>query len=264
MLIPMIAVPLLAMFGIPPAGQLDASSATDSNGYQNPLDTEFSALGQSDYCSADDLFTSTMPTDDPILLNSNSDPRPTEAAASAQDWDDPFDKPQTAGATRWIPPARSLEEWDFDLSDRASPANRGGTPKPAARSTAIAFAAPPNSTSNATPIETSGRFESQNPTPNPRPQQTRFNQVLESDALQQSAAPANRMTWQSAVTALKELGIHHYHLEPGSRSSDFLFTCSYTPPDNPRVTHRFEAESGQPLEAVHKVIQQVRQWRLTR
>ena len=126
MLIPMIAVPLLAMFGIPPAGQVDASSATDASGYQNPLEAEFSTLGQSDYCSADDLFTSTVPTDDPILLSTNSDPRPTAAASSALDWDDPFDKPQSAGATRWIPPGKSLRGWDFDPSGRASAANRGG------------------------------------------------------------------------------------------------------------------------------------------
>ncbi|MEO1994993.1 MAG: hypothetical protein ABGZ17_06925, partial [Planctomycetaceae bacterium] len=205
------------------------------------------------------------PTDDTILLSTNSDPRPTAAASSALDWDDPFDKPQSAGATRWIPPGKSLRGWDFDPSGRASAANRGGGAQALpTRSTAIALAAPASSTSNATPIETSGRFVSPNRTPNAPPQNARFNRVLESDSLKTVAAPANRMTWQSAVTALNELGIQHYHLEPGSRSSDFLFTCSYTPPDNPRVTHRFEAESGQPLEAVHKVIQQVRQWRLTR
>ena len=100
--------------------------------------------------------------------------------------------------------------------------------------------------------------------PRRAPQGTR---VAEQLAAGRSASPStetHNMTWRSAVTALNELGIHHYHLEPGSRQLDFLFTCSYTPPDNPRVTHRFEAEAQEPLDAVHKVIQQVRQWRRTR
>ena len=67
------------------------------------------------------------------------------------------------------------------------------------------------------------------------------------------------LTWRSAVHRLKELDIRHFQLEPGERD-EFHFSCYFTPSDNPRITHRFEAEATEPLRAVEKVLAQVEQW----
>jgi hypothetical protein len=68
------------------------------------------------------------------------------------------------------------------------------------------------------------------------------------------------LTWRSAVRRLNELGIRQFRLEPGSREQEFHFSCSLTSRNNSRVTHRFEAEAADPLQAVEHVLQQITQW----
>lgn len=82
----------------------------------------------------------------------------------------------------------------------------------------------------------------------------------------QSAPPAalgirqrEPLTWGAAVDRLNQLGIRQFKLEPGQRDG-FHFSCYFTPRDNPRVTHRFEAESAEPLQAVEDVLIQVEDW----
>lgn len=65
------------------------------------------------------------------------------------------------------------------------------------------------------------------------------------------------LTWRSAVRRLNELGIRQFRLEPGSRDHEFHFSCFLTSRNNPRVTIRFEAEAGDPLQAVEQVLQQI-------
>ena len=76
-----------------------------------------------------------------------------------------------------------------------------------------------------------------------------------------AAQPAGtQMTWQQAVQRLNALGIQDYILEPGASPTQFHFCCLFTPRDNPRLTHRFEAEAAEPLDAVAEVIAQVETW----
>lgn len=72
-----------------------------------------------------------------------------------------------------------------------------------------------------------------------------------------SAAPAS---WTDAVRQLNNLGIHRFQLQPGNNAESFHFSCLHTPRNNPRVTHRFEAEAGEPLAAVQLVLEQIEQW----
>lgn len=67
-------------------------------------------------------------------------------------------------------------------------------------------------------------------------------------------------TWTEARRRLAELGIHEFHLEPGLERDQYLFVCLFTPGDDARVTHRFEAEAGDPLAAVQDVLSQVDGW----
>jgi len=73
----------------------------------------------------------------------------------------------------------------------------------------------------------------------------------------ESTPPEN---WATAVKRLNRLGIREFQLTPGARPNEFLFRCSFTPQDNPRITHRFEAEATEPLRAVQKVVLQVEKW----
>ncbi len=72
--------------------------------------------------------------------------------------------------------------------------------------------------------------------------------------------PPEPLTWQTAQARLKQLGIERYYLEPDPAGQVFLFRCAYSPPNNPRISRRFEAEAAEPLEAVRKVLQQVETW----
>jgi hypothetical protein len=69
------------------------------------------------------------------------------------------------------------------------------------------------------------------------------------------------LTWQSAVRRLNELEIRNFRLERGHHENQFIFICSYTPSDSPRVSNRFEAEADEPLKAVEKVLEQIEDWR---
>ena len=72
------------------------------------------------------------------------------------------------------------------------------------------------------------------------------------------------LTWRGAIAQLKELGISEYRLEPGLREREFIFSCRFTPSNNPRLTRLFMAEAAEPLRAVGKVIDQVEQWKRLR
>ena len=68
------------------------------------------------------------------------------------------------------------------------------------------------------------------------------------------------LTWKTAIARLREIGIREYRLQPAERPNEFHFSCSYTPADNPRITHLFEAEAAEPLRAVEKVLDQITAW----
>ncbi len=69
-----------------------------------------------------------------------------------------------------------------------------------------------------------------------------------------------QLTWRDAVQKLNQLEIRNFRLEPGQQPLQFVFSCSYTPRDNPRVSYRFEAEADEPLRAVERVLEQIDTW----
>jgi hypothetical protein len=68
------------------------------------------------------------------------------------------------------------------------------------------------------------------------------------------------LTWRDAVRQLNELGIHEFRLEPGRQLGEFYFACEFTPDRDVRITRRFEAEAKEPLLAVAAVLRQIDQW----
>jgi hypothetical protein len=81
---------------------------------------------------------------------------------------------------------------------------------------------------------------------------------------QRRGATAEPVTWASAVERLNQLDIRNFRLEPGQQQGQFMFICVYTPPDNPSLMHRFEAEAEQPLKAVENVLDQIVEWQQRR
>ncbi len=68
------------------------------------------------------------------------------------------------------------------------------------------------------------------------------------------------LTWRQAVHRLNDLGIHRFRLEPGQDEADFHFACEFSPDNDPRITRRFEAEAAEPLQAVELVLRQIDEW----
>lgn len=83
---------------------------------------------------------------------------------------------------------------------------------------------------------------------------------LRSESVTSSPSQSSSLTWQQASTRLEELGIHHFDLVRGSRPGEFRFMCLVTSVDDPRISRRFEAEAGDPLLAVERVLLQIENW----
>jgi len=69
---------------------------------------------------------------------------------------------------------------------------------------------------------------------------------------------------KESLKKLNALGVKHYHLERGADQDTWLFVCLFSPGDETRVTHRFEAESEDPEGAVSETLQQIDVWLLKR
>jgi hypothetical protein len=72
------------------------------------------------------------------------------------------------------------------------------------------------------------------------------------------------LTWKRAVGRLNSLGIRDYQLQAGEREGEFNFSCRLISRTNPRVIHRFEAEAADPLDAVNQVLRQIDEWKSRR
>ena len=73
-------------------------------------------------------------------------------------------------------------------------------------------------------------------------------------------AETQSMTWQQASQILNNLGVQSYSLSPGLNPGEFRFMCLVSSTDDPRVSRRFESNSTDPLVAVEQVITQVKSW----
>ncbi|QDV18525.1 hypothetical protein Pan153_31830 [Gimesia panareensis] len=286
-LIPLVAVPMLAIFGIPEIAPVKKSALNE----KDLFDQEDSTQSPFEEISFD---SSSHEIDLGGEGNLNG------SAANGQAGQNPFGKmaanPQRKKRdAEWLPPAGALDGWEFESApqkldpaqgmaelnaaaefpgenrrpDNRLPGNR--EPNPIQQAGFDDQPGPSSGVENAFGQEIQ-QFE--NPGPNPFGAQNQ-----EPGAVQQASAeepvrevdPQFRQraelmlrrdpaTWSAAVQKLNELGIRDYRLEPGGRPNEFLFSCSYSPPQNPRISRRFEAEALDPLKAVIKVLQQVDEW----
>lgn len=69
-----------------------------------------------------------------------------------------------------------------------------------------------------------------------------------------------RPTWREAVDRLNELGIRTFRLTPGMQPGTFQFSCLVSSVDDPRVSRWFDDEATEPLDAVTRVLRKVEDW----
>lgn len=255
MLLPLVIVPALAMFGVADPRKLDASADAADQAFDEIGNVDL-GVGQSAYHDAADLLADSVPRDDFARLDATAAGEPSATRPSrpkAPGWSDPF----AADNGSWTPPEQAVSGWtlqnarsveddvtrQFDNVEPHRPRPRLGS-SPSGPNTAPQNAALPTAPDH---IPLDGL--------RPDPPQT-------DPSAERRSTPS--LSWQDAIARLHELGIHHYQLEPGSIPSEFHFSCSLTPADNPRVTHRFEAQADDPLHAVSDVLAQIEDWQSRR
>lgn len=224
LLIPILAVPMLAIFGVPQFTPVVASPFDDAAASRRQDESEAPP------------FSPTGSEGDPFERASSN------LSSDVPEWgDEPSDRAARALADRRrVTPVSHRPTRKTALSEPTEPSP---------------FASPSEGTAAPTmPDALPGSYRRQR---NTAVVDTRPNRPTA------EATPAMldpQLTWRDAVQKLNALGIRNFRLEPGHQPSQFLFSCSYTPRDNPSVSYRFENEADEPLRAVERVLEQIDTW----
>jgi hypothetical protein len=300
MLIPMTAVPMMAIFGIPqffPVSASPSAGTPEATASGQMLERR---VGLSDALLMRNLSTIRLSSIDLFQPFDTSDqPRRTSsgdvvANASSNElerrrlaWRDPLDSSRGSG----LSPNARTEVSLRTTSTGTSPHNRVRNTKPMAatlQSRGEAAASPRNAPSfsgqAAIPSETafsqtsnlrtsdgsSSAFSdtSSDEVTGDGGLAGRYSRLTSSDHANatesRSTQPAQveTLTWEQAVDRLNELGIRTFRLIPNAGQNGYQFICLVTSVDDPRISRRFEAESVDPLVAVADVLAQVENWNL--
>ncbi len=227
-LVPLLGVPLMAIFGVPQFVPVIASSASDDAG--RPATTRRShgvgesaaATGLASEKSSRDAASREDERIDDLFRSAKSVPRDSR----------PLRGESSGRETKFIETAQGADTWltQTTAEDQA----------------ADIFAARPNMKSNGE------RGGVSSPVSSPR-----------TGGLTPPRSPESSdqgLTWRDAVRQLNELGIQEFRLEPGRQLGEFYFACEFTPDRDTRITRRFEAEAKEPLLAVAAVLRQIDEW----
>jgi len=233
MMVPLLVVPLVAVFGVPKFDQLFTANA---EGEEPDIELE---LGQQ--TPFDDSLPP-MPSDRMNLESASSSNAPLANNQSLrEDWANPFDNPEAVSRPESSTAVNNAGEFVDPFA-----ANRGGVSTQAIADSGerLGNQGDPFAAQNAgytRPSNLSRELDAESNSQNP-------------------SQPAEISRWREAVSRLNQLGVQKYQLSQTEEPFVFVFACDLSHPDNPRITHRFQAEAGEPLQAVTKVIQQVETW----
>ncbi len=256
LLIPVGAIPALAIFGIPQFAPVVASSPREGHEGDRerrvgesarapvdglfPDDSEFPSRGD-DTLAASGRRGDSVPVPNRNVKRGSSSDYAAEARGRLPSWadDPPVDDRRPSLPGRNDSPRNDSGSNRF-APRRARDNERGGGDK-GFDSNEAADSLPPQG------YQRQREQPSERTTPVPREDANR-----------------DSLTWQGALRRLNELEIRNFRLEPSRQANQFVFICSYTPSDSPRVSYRFEAESEEPLKAVEKVLAQIDEWQQRR
>lgn len=251
--LPLIAIPVLAVFGIPEFQPVNASSPTEfSGGDIKVRDLESAAAkqppGESEAPAkpfSGDVFKS------PDLPPSFDSPAGSTASASRDSSNsDPFlnDSPKPAEKS-----SPRMKGWKVDPVRYLNPRSKNG---------ADAIRLPPRKPRprrEPAPRENEdGRGAA--PFPGTSSRDRDAGNAIVNTALKSEPKSERRplpTTLHSVVARLRELGIRDYVLRPGTRNGEFYFRCSTPPQGRNRISVKFEQEDPDPLRAAQKVLAQV-------
>ena len=278
LLIPVGAIPALAIFGIPQFAPVVASPLHEGHvgdrerrvgdSARAPADdlfhddTDFPSRGE-DATSAPGRLGDSVPVPNRNAKRGSSHDQVAELPGRLPSWaeDSAVDDRRPSG------PQRSPSDFDRMASQNdVSPRNDSGSRRVAPSSGRYEESAPRRTLAN----EREGgaiRFignetvDSQSSQSYQRPREMPSDRVAPSP---REETGRDSLNWQGALRRLNELEIRSFRLEPSRQANQFVFICSYTPSDSPRVSYRFEAESEEPLRAVEKVLAQIDEWQQQR
>ncbi len=244
MLIPMFAVPVMAVFGIPQFAPVVASPA----GQQQPewlTERSFSGIGHSQAHSPRSLNLVAAKSDQLDLFQ----PYPDAGAASlvgTRNLSAAEEAPDSGGAVNQPVSTESLTARS-EVLDLLAPVERN---RSAQHGVAVETELSRQHT-DAIPdrVQTQGETSSAG-------QRLANGQTLRTRVAEQT----DTRSWRSAVDRLNQLGIRTYRLSPTVGDGRYHFMCLVTSADDPRISRRFEAESHEPLGAVDRVLAQVEEW----
>lgn len=282
---PLAAIPVFAVIGVPQFAPLVASPSDDEEisdlGEVEPSRPSAIADSTRKGRSADDLFA---PLDEsPSRTGIAQRGQPRQAANTA-----PLSGHSRNSA---LPPPDALDQWEIrqsnlDIFSRESenplPARNGAFPGttadpdeglqlPADFSDGDSVAPegftadllnPGRAKKDSRPADrplSQPATKTQTPPKKASPSNPTDEALLPAEALAQ--AISEQSGWQAAAQKLKALGIRKYRLESQIEEQNFVFMCTFSSPDNPRVSRRFEADADTPLEAVQLVLEQIDEWR---
>lgn len=257
--VPLLIVPVLAVVGVPEFGRVSASPPAGSGAPAKPAPVPRNGWGQSDcYVSTDRWTDFDAAGPDAGRAGIDLAARPAAASAASRDARPGFASNSASRSGDSPTRAELLADPSRLEDDRAEPLPSDLTRASVRVEGPLGAPRSPFARS-AVAARSEGRVRT-----------VSFDDLVGDDLVQDDAGPAGfggpdaedvgarpGLTWADAVRRLKELGIRDFRLLPSETSDDFHFCCFYTPTDDPRITHRFEAEASDPLRAVEKVLAQV-------
>ncbi len=276
MMVPLIVVPLIAIFGIPNLPTNLSSAATEDSAIQF------------DEIEADDEGLSSSDEDAPAF---DDEPEPVSKNKR------PFKKVTGNSANRrarlreeadWTPPEKAMAGWSVDSTEDEK----------ISESTELASA--PSFDDDAILSEFHQKYDDENIDSKSRDsgssKKSRFtlsrrtktesddiefekdsteedwisDEALlnaeplalnsQTDAVLSNESGDSGLKMGDAIKKLQSLGIKNFQMVPGSEPGEFMFRCVTVSPQNSRLVFRFESEAKDPLLAVKDVLRQVEKW----
>jgi len=264
MFVPLLAIPLFAVFGTPQMSST-GSPAAQVEELKFAVEKDKSQTGNSlpdaDLVSAVQISDGSAGTPNGAGQNAAQPAAPAAAsvASVAKNEADPF--------ADFVRPADGDKPRSDAPAGNADDANRARQPK----KTALASNDPVADDGRAArpdrdPAATNPNAG--NPPGEPAAERTRSKSATKLTAgfdADRSAEPSQDAKGiRAGIARLNALGITDYQWQPGDHDGEFLFRCRLVSRHNPRMMQRFEAEAGEPLQALEKVLAQIDEWRARR
>lgn len=270
---PLVAVPLLAIFGIPQfAPGVDAGSLTEHAEVGFDDDLSDARPSKSRRRSSDDLFDPLQETsgDDLFADQTETD----SSAADSDDWEPPAEalkgyrmaqpEEQFADASNseeWFEKSSELENGDSDEFDRGL--SRQGLKDRNLAQEEVDYDRPQSQRHRG-----SRDLDSVNP-----PRELSFEdddvKLAKHESFDDSpnrsgkddSVVVEEFSWRQASRRLRELGdnVKHY-FDYDIEKETYSFHCELSPLDDPGVVQEFQAQGHEPLTTVREVIKQVERW----